>query len=98
MFLIVKEALTNSLKHAGAREVRVTTKAALNTIEITVEDDGQGFVPGAITAKGKRNGLGNMRQRAGNIGGTLDLQSATGMGTKVRLTVTFQNGRHTGQA
>ena len=94
IFLIVKEALTNALKHAGAREVRVVTKAADHTIEITVEDDGRGFTPATDTSLGKRHGLGNMRQRAGTIGGTLELRSAAGTGTSVRLTVKLQNGRN----
>ncbi|HTQ49953.1 MAG TPA: sensor histidine kinase [Candidatus Acidoferrales bacterium] len=88
IFLIVKEALTNALKHANAREVRVTAKAVGSTIEILVVDDGKGFAPDATTAAaGKRNGLGNMRQRAETIGGKLDLQSAPHNGTSVRLTV-----------
>ena len=98
IFLIVKEALTNALKHAGAREVRVTTKAAGHTIEITVEDDGRGYAPAADTSLGKRHGLGNMRQRAGTIGGQLELRSAVGTGTCVRLTVKFPNGQPGGHA
>src|SRR5206468_8747958 len=42
IFLIVKEALTNALKHAGAREVRLQVKAADSSLEIIVQDDGHG--------------------------------------------------------
>src|SRR5439155_14444695 len=43
IFLVVKEALTNVLKHASAREVRVQAKASGNKLEILVQDDGTGF-------------------------------------------------------
>lgn len=92
MFLIVKEALTNALKHAAAKEVRVAAKAAGGTIEIVVADDGKGFAPDTTATPGKRNGLGNMRQRAETIGGKLDLQSTPGSGTSVRLTVNLSDG------
>jgi len=92
IFLIIKEALTNALKHAAAGEVRVAAKADGSAIEIVVIDDGKGFTPAIATAAGKRNGLGNMRQRAETISGILDLQSAPGSGTSVRLTVNLPGG------
>lgn len=91
LFLIVKEALTNALKHAHAREVRVQAKSSPNVLELVVQDDGQGFDP----TKGKageagHHGLGNMRRRAEDMGGTLDVQSAPGKGTTVTLRVKFR--------
>jgi signal transduction histidine kinase len=93
IFLIIKEALTNALKHAAAREVRVAATAAGSTIEIVVADDGKGFTPAIAAATGRRNGLGNMRQRAEDIGAMLDLQSSPGSGTSVRLTVNLPGGQ-----
>jgi signal transduction histidine kinase len=93
IFLIIKEALTNTLKHAGAKEVRVAARADGHTIEIEVADDGRGFTPAEPPAAGKRNGLGNMRQRTATIGGKLDLQS-TPNGTSVRLTVDLSGGKN----
>jgi len=94
IFLIVKEALTNALKHAAAKEVHVAAKADGSMLEIAVTDDGKGFTEtGTAAAAGKRNGLGNMRQRAAAIGGQLDLQS-TPQGTSVRLTVNLDGGSH----
>jgi signal transduction histidine kinase/ligand-binding sensor domain-containing protein len=89
MFLIVKEALTNALKHAGAKEVRVQAKASASALEISIQDDGRGFDPATLPGPGKRHGLGNMRQRAIAIGGTLKIETSPGKGTEVRLTVTF---------
>jgi signal transduction histidine kinase len=99
IFLIVKEALTNALKHAGAREVRVCAKATPTTLEMAVEDDGRGFDLPAVTAHGRRNGLGNMQRRAGAIGARLTVQSAAGSGTRVHLEVPFPGqGKAAGSA
>lgn len=88
MFLVVKEALTNSLKHAGATEVRVSAKADRETLEFVVADDGRGFhAPAHFLAKKKRDGLGNMRHRAEAIGGRIEFDTAPGRGTRVRLIV-----------
>jgi len=89
IFLVVKEALTNALKHAGAKEVQVRAKATPTTLEIAVEDDGSGFELPADSAPGKHNGLGNMRRRAEAMGGKLQVESVRGRGTTVRLTVSF---------
>ncbi len=94
IFLIVKEALTNALKHAAAQEVHVQAKAIGSTVEIVVEDDGKGFAPADPPAADKRNGLGNMRQRTETIGGKLELQSSPGSGTRMRLTVDLGNARN----
>jgi len=96
IFLIVKEALTNALKHAGAGEVRVLAKVSADALEISVQDDGKGFDP-ASPAESRRNGLGNMRRRAEDIGGALELQSAAGAGTAVRLVVNLKDGMNAGK-
>jgi signal transduction histidine kinase/ligand-binding sensor domain-containing protein len=93
LFLIVKEALTNALKHAGAKEVRVQARAEEDWLEFLVEDDGRGFRPLEAVRAGKRQGLGNMQHRAETIGGTLEINSTPDHGTRVRLLVRFsQNG------
>lgn len=89
IFLVVKEALTNALKHARANEVRVQAKAAPDSLEIVIQDDGQGFAPPGPSRQAKRHGLGNMRQRAEAMGGSLDVKSTPGAGTTVRLVVRF---------
>jgi signal transduction histidine kinase len=92
IFLVVKEALTNSLKHAKAKEVRVQAKVTPNVLEIVVQDDGRGFNPSIRPAETKQHGLGNMRRRAAEMGGSLTIDSETGKGTTVRLNVNFPNG------
>ena len=87
IFLVVKEALTNVLKHASAREVRVQAKVSANALEILVQDDGRGFNQEMPVTEASRHGLGNMRRRAEAMGATLTLQSAPGKGTTARLTL-----------
>ena len=91
IFLIVKEALTNALKHSGASEVQVQARLAGSTLQILVADDGKGFDPASLT-EGWRNGMGNMRRRAAAMNAKLDLQSAPGKGTTVTLAVVLKNG------
>ncbi|HXC98514.1 MAG TPA: two-component regulator propeller domain-containing protein, partial [Verrucomicrobiae bacterium] len=94
MFLVVKEALTNALKHAGATEVRVSAKAGADTLEIVVQDDGKGFHPPThFLAKKKRDGLGNMQHRAEAIGGRIEFRTLPGKGTEVRLIVNLNHER-----
>jgi ligand-binding sensor domain-containing protein/signal transduction histidine kinase len=87
VFLIMKEAMTNVCKHAGAKEVRVQAKALGNSLELMVQDDGRGFEVPAQDPTAQRHGLGNMRRRAEAMGGTLTVESAPTRGTSVKLNV-----------
>jgi ligand-binding sensor domain-containing protein/signal transduction histidine kinase len=92
IFLVVKEALTNALKHAGAQEVRLHVRASADSLEIQVEDDGCGFEPEVLKAGRRRQGLGNMTRRAEAMGGTLTVESKPGKGAIVRLLVSLPKG------
>jgi ligand-binding sensor domain-containing protein/signal transduction histidine kinase len=83
LFMAVKEALNNVLKHAHAREVRLGLAVAGDRLTITVADDGCGFSPDQVDGSG--NGLNNMRQRLERIGGRLTLDSRPGAGTRITL-------------
>jgi signal transduction histidine kinase len=85
LFLAFKEALHNAVKHAGAREVRVSLRTEAATFTLGIEDDGCGFESSAVASA--RNGLQNMRRRLERIGGQCDLCSAPGEGTKIVFTV-----------
>jgi signal transduction histidine kinase len=80
---IAQEALTNVLKHAGARRVQVQLRQAGGQLELQVRDDGNGA--GAPQGQPGR-GLRNMRARAGQLGGELDVRSGP-EGTCVQLRV-----------
>jgi ligand-binding sensor domain-containing protein/signal transduction histidine kinase len=83
LFMAVKEALNNALKHSQATEVRIGLGVTDNRMKITIADNGCGFVAGQACGKG--NGLDNMKQRLEQIGGRLVLESEPGRGTTIRL-------------
>jgi len=90
---IIQEALSNVRKHSRASHARVHIGSADGRLVATVEDDGLGFDPAAKFAGSfPRFGLAIMRERAQSIGGDLELQSAPGAGTRVRVDVPL--GRH----
>jgi ligand-binding sensor domain-containing protein/signal transduction histidine kinase len=83
VFMAVKEALNNVLKHAGAAEVRVSLAVTDSTMIITIADDGRGFAADQARAAG--NGLQNMRQRLQSLGGRFHLETKPGAGTIIRM-------------
>lgn len=66
---VLREALTNVVKHAGAGAVTVSI-AATERLRIEVTDDGRGIV-GGVVGGGRRSGLANLADRAARLGGTL---------------------------
>ncbi len=84
VLLVVKEALNNVAKYAGARQVTMHVAFDNGTTQIRIADDGIGFDPGAVS--GTANGLRNMRQRAASLGGAADIESQPGGGTTVTFT------------
>ena len=85
---IIQEALANVRKHSGASVVRVHLKPAAGRLVATIEDDGSGFDPTIRSrAAFPRFGLAIMRERAESIGGSLEIDSAPGGGTRVKIRV-----------
>jgi signal transduction histidine kinase/streptogramin lyase len=91
VFLAFKEALHNAVKHSGASEVLIRLAVKEESFELSVADNGRGFAACEKTkvvspAQGRAaagNGLGNMRRRLAAIGGSCEIQSVPGAGTKV---------------
>ena len=81
---IVREAVSNAIRHGDAASVTVTL-AASDGLRLTVEDDGKGLPPG--DANGRGFGLTSMRERAEALGGTLELSPGRegGVHLEVRL-------------
>jgi signal transduction histidine kinase len=78
---IVAEAMANAAKHSGAPEVSVRIRAGLDELRIEVEDRGNGIV---ADADGDPHfGLRLMREQAERIGGTIEIESNPGSGTRV---------------
>lgn len=81
---VAQEALSNVARHARASHVTVSLDSAGDWMELAVKDDGTGFDPNQ-TSRGM--GAGNMRRRADDFGGTFELDSRPGGGTKVKFSI-----------
>ena len=90
LFRIAQEALSNVRKHSHASAVELTLDFRDYSIAMTVADNGNGFdlppATGDLAASGKL-GLIGMQERARLLGGTIDMESKAGEGTKVVVTV-----------
>lgn len=75
----LREALSNIIRHARASRVSVTVAVMAGQIVLEVVDDGDGLDPQAATRGG--NGLGNMHERATDLGGTCELRAGATGGT-----------------
>ena len=87
---IVREAVSNSVRHGRASRVTVRAARGEREIALAISDDGIGFHPGPGGSSG--HGLGNMRARAAALGGSLQVDSAPGKGTRVLLTLPVDSG------
>ena len=83
---IVGEALANACAHSGGNLARVLVRSEAASVRVLVEDDGAGFsMPPCDAAPGEHIGLSVMRERARWLGGSLDIESEPGEGTRVSL-------------
>ena len=80
---IVREALSNVAKHAGATTCRISMRRQNGHALVEIDDDGHGFDPDAPLGSGM--GLPNLRARAETMGGELRVSSTAGQGTTVQV-------------
>lgn len=96
VFLAVKEALNNAVKHSGATEIAITIAAGSGTFEVAIADNGRGLpleqTPSQDKFRRKGRGLENMRERLKSINGEFFLTSHPGNGTEIRLRVPWNSG------
>jgi PAS domain S-box-containing protein len=83
LYRIAQEALNNVVKHAHATRVRIKLTDQSPIVSLEIEDDGSGFDPSGDFPG--HLGLRSMRERATRLGGSLDIDSAPGHGTRVRV-------------
>jgi signal transduction histidine kinase len=81
LYRVVQEALTNIVKHAGARHVSIVVSSRGRTVAATVDDDGRGFL--ADEVREEALGLLGMRERLALVSGTLTVESSPESGTTV---------------
>jgi signal transduction histidine kinase len=88
LYRLGQEALANVVKHARASSATVRIAAENDTVSIEVSDDGRGFNPAAVGHE--HFGLRSMRGRVADLGGRLEVKSALGRGTVLRVEVPAQ--------
>jgi signal transduction histidine kinase len=84
---IAQEALHNALRHADASRVAVRLAHNEGLLRLEIADDGVGFDPASPALRATHLGLTSMEERAERAGGRLEIRSAPGAGTTVRLEV-----------
>ena len=82
IYRVAQEALTNALRHSGATRLGLSLRRSGDRVVLSVSDDGRG-----LPAQPRERGLRGMRERAMLIEAALELGSANGRGTEVRLSV-----------
>lgn len=106
-FRIVQEALTNVVRHAGARSATVLLSYADDSVRLRVEDDGHGYSAGLMTddgadtgngGEGAGNGLPGMRERALALGGEFNAGTRPGGGFAVQALLPLSGGGEPGAA
>ena len=88
IFRIIQEAFNNIIKHACAQNVGLDLYYHTNRIEITIIDDGKGFDPKHLSTRNGA-GLNNMKTRAKVFNGEVSIESNSGSGTKISISIPF---------
>ena len=83
LFLVLREAVRNTVSHSGASKVSVEVRTDEERIVGVVEDDGRGFDQRPRGERSEAGGLAYMAERASLMGGTCSIESALGEGTRV---------------
>jgi signal transduction histidine kinase/ligand-binding sensor domain-containing protein len=89
VYRVVQESLNNVLKHSAASAASLTVRRSGSRVQITVEDNGRGFVPsanGAGPARSDGFGLLGIAERVALLGGSTDVRSAPGQGATISIT------------
>ena len=85
--MMIQEAVNNAVKHAGASQVVVKSNITANEWQLKVTDDGHGFDMQQALTKKDSHGLNNMRERAKATGLAFDIETKSGEGTAISITI-----------
>lgn len=86
MFRALQELLGNTARHSQATQVKVMLDMGEDRVRVSVDDNGRGFDPDAVQ-QGSSLGLKLIRERAEMLGGSFDVDSAVGRGTRITFAV-----------
>lgn len=87
-YRIIQECINNSMKHAGATSIRITSKQTPGKVELVVQDNGKGFDKAILERKAQRSfGMINIEERIKMLRGKLDLETAADKGVKLTFSI-----------
>jgi signal transduction histidine kinase len=89
LYLIVREAISNAIRHSGANRVDVRATVDADVLTLSVQDEGRGFDPAESPAERGEQGIGlhTMSERAAVLGGICEIRSSPGRGTTVCIRI-----------
>jgi signal transduction histidine kinase len=90
-YQLMREAVSNAVKHADAKRIRIVLSGDESSIQVQVSDDGRGFNPHAVD-RSSHFGLALMSERAQLAGGSVHVESSPGKGTEVRASLPVDGG------
>ena len=94
-FRVAQEAITNIIRHSGAKNVAVEVRCEAERLTLSVRDDGAGFDPAVIQQRTTQDftlGLVSMKERALLVRGGFEVHSAPGQGTEIRAWFPLASG------
>ena len=94
LYRLSQEALTNTLKHSGARHFKLSIIKGYPHIIFAAEDDGVGFDSSEFNRHKDTLGLLSMRERASMLGGSFSMRATEGKGTRIRIEIPLNESRH----
>lgn len=94
LYRLSQEALTNTLKHAGAKSFHLSIIRSYPNIILVAEDDGVGFDASKMDQHQHALGLLSMRERAAMAGGKFTLRTAPGEGVRIRIEISIKRYSH----
>jgi len=92
LLMAIKETLNNAVKHSEATELHLKIQCQDQQLLVVVQDNGRGFDPAVM--KSERNGLTNLAQRMGEMGGRCLVTSQPGQGCRVEFEIPLKQMRH----
>jgi len=94
LYRLSQEALTNTLKHSGARHFKLSIIKGYPHIIFAAEDDGVGFDSSEFNRHKDTLGLLSMRERASILGGSFSMRATEGKGVHIRIKIPLNESRH----
>ena len=92
VYRLVQEAVSNVVRHADAKNVRVRIALREQEVTVAVEDDGRGFDPVGLPLEKRGMGLSGIAERVRILGGQQTVESAPGRGTRVSIRLPRRGG------